>query len=81
MPRRQCADVQTRPTEVLDFTRLTRDAFQPPVPPCEAACHAHLAAWRLDGPPRTARQGRVYQHCPLPPPEDRLFFLRTDLKT
>jgi hypothetical protein len=43
MPRRQCADVKTRPTEVLDFTRLTRDAFQPPVPPCEAACHAHLA--------------------------------------
>ena len=40
-----------------------------------------MAAWRLDGKPRTARQFAVYKHCPLPRPEDRLFFLLTYLKT
>ena len=39
-----------------------------------------MAAWRLDGKPRTARRFSVYQHCPLPTPEDRLFFLLTFLK-
>jgi hypothetical protein len=33
---------------------------------------AHMAAWRLDGKPRTARQFRVDHNCPLPTPEDRL---------
>jgi hypothetical protein len=47
----------------------------------EAAFHAHMAAWCLDGKPRTARQFAVYQNCPLPTPEDRLFFLLTYLKT
>jgi Helix-turn-helix of DDE superfamily endonuclease len=37
--------------------------------------------WRLDGKPRTARRFSVYQNCPLPTPEDRLFFLLTYLKT
>jgi hypothetical protein len=40
-----------------------------------------MAAWCLDGKPRTARQFAVYQNCPLPTPEDRLFFLLTYLKT
>jgi hypothetical protein len=40
-----------------------------------------MAAWRLDGKPRTARRFSVYQTCPLPTPEDRLFFLLTYLKT
>jgi hypothetical protein len=40
-----------------------------------------MAAWRLDGTPRTARQFAVYKTCPLPTPEDRLFFLLTYLKT
>src|SRR5258705_5090159 len=40
-----------------------------------------MAVWRLDGKPRTARQFSVYQNCPLPTPEDRLFFLLTYLKT
>src|SRR3989475_4215647 len=71
------ADVQSRPTEFLDFTSLTLDEFQQLVPPFEAAFHAHMAAWRLDGTPRTARQFSVYQNCPLPTPEDRLFFLLT----
>src|SRR5262245_28144942 len=40
-----------------------------------------MASWRLDGKSRTARRFSVYQNCPLPPPEDRLFFILTYLKT
>jgi len=74
-------DVQARPTEFLDFTSLTLDEFQLLVPPFEAAFQAHLAAWRLDGKPRTARRFTVYKNCPLPTPEDRLFFMLVYLKT
>src|SRR6266852_3764540 len=70
----QFTDGPSRPTEFRDFPSVTLDEFQPLVPPC-------AAAWRLDGTPRTARQFAVYQHCPLPTPEDRLFFLLTYLKT
>src|SRR2546422_8553705 len=77
----QFTDVQSRPTEFLDFTSLTLDEFRQLVPPFEAAFQAHMAAWRLDGNPRTARQFAVYQNCPLPTPEDRLFFLLTYPKT
>ena len=77
----QFTDVQARPTEFLDFTSLTLDEFQRLVPPFEAAFQARMAAWRLDGKPRTARRFRVYKNCPLPTPEDRLFFLLTYLKT
>jgi hypothetical protein len=75
------ADVQERPTEFLDFTSLTLDEFRQLLPPFEAAFQAHMAVWRLDGKPRTARQFSVYTNCPLPTPEDRLFFLLTYLKT
>ena len=74
-------DVQARPTEFLDFTRLTFEEFQTLVPPFEAAFQAHMAVWRLDGKPRTARQFTVYKNCPLPTPEDRLFFMLVSLKT
>jgi Helix-turn-helix of DDE superfamily endonuclease len=74
-------DMQSRPTEFLDLTSLTLDEFQQLVPPFEAAFKAHMAAWRLDGKPRTARQFSVYKNCPLPTPEDRLFFILTSLKT
>jgi Helix-turn-helix of DDE superfamily endonuclease len=74
-------DVQARPTEFLDLTSLTLEEFQQLVPPFEAAFHAHLVAWRLDGKPRTARRFTVYKNCPLPTPEDRLFFILTYLKT
>jgi hypothetical protein len=50
------ADLQTRPTEVLDLTSLTLEECQQLVPPFEAAFQAHMAHWRLDGQPRTARQ-------------------------
>jgi Helix-turn-helix of DDE superfamily endonuclease len=77
----QFMDVQARPTEFLDVTSLTRDEFQLLVPPFEVAFQAHMAAWRMDGKPRTARRFTVYKNCPLPTPEDRLFFILTYLKT
>jgi Helix-turn-helix of DDE superfamily endonuclease len=77
----QFSDVQSRPTEFLDFTSLTFDELQQLVPPFEAAFQAHMAAWRLDGQPRTARHFAVYKNCPLPTPEDRLFFILAYVKT
>jgi hypothetical protein len=59
--------------EFLDFTSVTLEEFQQLVPPFEAAFHARMAAWRMDGKPRTARRFTVYKNCPLPTPEDRLF--------
>jgi hypothetical protein len=67
--------------EFLDCTSVTLDEFQQLLPPFEAAFHARMAAWRMDGKPRTARRFPVYNNCPLPTPEDRLFFILTSLKT
>src|ERR671933_555583 len=75
------ADLQSRPTEFLDLTSLTLEEFQQLIPPFETAFHAHMAAWRMDGKPRTARRFTVYQNCPLPTPEDRLLFILAYLKT
>ncbi len=75
------ADLQSRPTEFLDLTSLTLDEFQQLVPSFETAYQARMEAWRMDGKPRTARRFTVYKNCPLPTPEDRLFFLLTYLKT
>jgi len=74
-------ELQSRPIEFLDFTSLTLDEFQQLVPPFEAAFQARMAAWRMDGKPRTARRFTVYQNCPLPTPEDRLLFILVSLKT
>jgi hypothetical protein len=49
-------DIQTRPTEVLDLTRVRVDEFRQLVPPFETAFQAYMAQWRLDGRPRTARR-------------------------
>ena len=75
------ADLRSRPMEFLDFTSVTLDEFQQLVPPFEAAFHARMAVWRMDGKPRTARRFTVYQNCPLPTPEDRLLFILVSLKT
>jgi hypothetical protein len=75
------ADLQTRPTEMLDLTSLTLKEFQELVPYFEAAFQAHMAEWRLDGQLRTARRYTTYQNCPLPTPEDRLLFILVYLKT
>src|SRR5216683_470985 len=74
-------ELQSRPMEFLDFISLTLDEFQQLIPSFEAAFHARMAAWRMDGKPRTARQLSVDKNCPLSTPEDRLFFLLTSLKT
>ena len=75
------ADLQRRSTEVLDLTSLTVGEFHQLVPPFEAAFQAHMAHWRLDGKPRTARRYATYQNCPLPTPEDRLLFILVYVKT
>ena len=77
----QFTELQSRPMEFLDFTSVTLNEFQQLVPPFEAAFHARMAAWRMDGKPRTARRFTVYKNCPLPTPEDRLLFVLTYVKT
>ena len=77
----RCTELQSRPMEFLDGTSLTLDEFQQLVPPFETAFHARMAAWQLDGKPRTARRFTVYKNCPLPTPEDRLLFILVYLKT
>src|SRR5512132_3382223 len=74
-------DLQSRPMEFLDFTSVTVEEFPQLVPPFEAAFHARMAAWRMDGKPRTARRFAVYKNCPLPTSEDRLLFILVYLKT
>ncbi len=74
-------DLQSRPMEFLDLTSVTLDEFQQLVPPFEAAFHARMAAWRMEGKPRTARRFPVDKNCPLPTPEDRLLFILVSLKT
>jgi hypothetical protein len=51
MAHLQFTDVRDRPMEFLDLTSLTLDEFQQLIPPFEAAFHAHMAMWRLDGKP------------------------------
>ena len=74
-------ELQSRPMEFLDFTSVTLDEFQQLVPPFETAFQCQMAAWRMDGKPRTARRFTVYKTCPLPTPEDRLLFILTYVKT
>src|SRR5262250_534787 len=74
-------ELQSRPMEFLDFTSLTLDEFQQQLPPFETAFQCHMAAWRMDGKPRTARRFAVYKTCPLPTPEDRLVFILTYVNT
>src|SRR5215216_1978009 len=81
MPRLRYADLVRKPMDVLDMTSLTPDEFQILVPPFEAAFQAHMAVWRLDGKPRTARRFTTYKNCPLPTPQDRLLFILAYLKT
>jgi hypothetical protein len=74
-------ELQSRPMAFLDCTSVTLDECQQLVPPFEAAFQARMAAWRMDGKPRTARRFTVYKNCPLPTPEDRLLFILVYLKT
>src|SRR5438046_10278973 len=63
------ADLQSRPMEFLDLTSVTLDEFQQLVPPFEAAFQAHMAAWRMDGKPRTVPP--VYRISELPSADAR----------
>src|SRR3989442_2189615 len=74
-------ELQSRPLEFLAFTSPTLCEFQQLFQPLEAGFQVHMAAWQLDGQPRTARQFAVYSHCPLPTPEDRLLFILASIKT
>jgi len=47
-------------------TSLTLAEWQPLVLPFQTAFQAHMAAWRLDGKPRTAHRYATSQNCPLP---------------
>src|SRR5215475_13732832 len=58
-------ELQSRPMEFLDFTSLTLNEFHQLIPPFEAAFQARMAAWRMDGKPRTARRFTVYKNCPI----------------
>ena len=77
----RCTELQSRPLEFLDFPSVTLDEFPPLVSPCEAAFHARMTAWRMDGKPQTARRFPVDKNCPLPTPEDWLLFILGSLKT
>ena len=77
----RCTDLRTRPTAVLDWTRLTVHECEPLASPLEAALQAHMALWRREGKPRIARRYTTDTNCPLPTPEDRLRCLLVDLKT
>ena len=66
---------------MLDLTSLTGDEFRQLLPPFEAAFQAHMAHWRLEGKPRTARRYTTDKNCPLPTPADRLWFLLVYVKT
>ena len=74
-------DLQTRPTEVRDVTRLPLDEFRQFVSPFEAAFQAHMDPWRLDGQPRTARRYTTYKHGPWPTPAERLVCILVSVKT
>jgi hypothetical protein len=74
-------DIAHKPTDILDMTSLTAEEFQAVLPAFERAFQAHMAEWRLDGKPRTARRYTTYTNCPLPTPEDRLLFVLVYLKT
>src|SRR6266568_2475373 len=74
-------ELQSRPLAFLDFTSLTLAEFPQLVPPFETAFQVRMAAWRMDGKPRTARRLTIYKNCPLPTPEDWLLFILVSLKT
>ena len=74
-------ELARKPIDVLDMTSLMPDECAALVPAFETAFQAHMAVWRLDGKPRTARRFTTYKNCPLPTPEDRLLFILVYLKT
>ena len=66
------AELQSCPMEFLDFTSVTLDELQQLVSPFEAAFHARMATWRMDGKPRTACRFTVYQNCRMVKKSERI---------
>jgi hypothetical protein len=56
-------DVQSRPTECLDYPSVPIEEFQSLVSPFETAFQTPMAAWRLDGQRRTAHRLTVDKTC------------------
>jgi hypothetical protein len=52
----RCTDVQSRPTEFLDFASVTLEEFQSLLPSFAAAFQTRITVWCLDATPRTARR-------------------------
>ena len=61
------ADLRSRPMAFLDFTSVILDEFQQLVSPFEVAFQACMAAWRMDGKPRTVRRFTVDKTVPSRP--------------
>jgi Helix-turn-helix of DDE superfamily endonuclease len=75
------ADVSRKEKKCLDFTSLTVEEFEELTPVFEEEFQKYMKTHRLDGKDRVGRKYQTYSNCPLPTPEDRLFFLLVYLKT
>ena len=75
------ADVSRKEKKCLDFTSLTVEEIEELAPVFEEEFQEYMKTHRLDGKERVGRKYQTYSNCPLPTPEDRLFFLLVYLKT
>ncbi|HWS82835.1 MAG TPA: transposase family protein [Ktedonobacteraceae bacterium] len=74
------AEVSQKELRFLDLTSLTVEEFQQILPVFEEKFRERMKYFRLDGKPRIGREYQAYVNCPLPTPEDRLFFILVYLK-
>jgi Helix-turn-helix of DDE superfamily endonuclease len=74
------AEVSQKELRFLDLTSLTVEEFQQLLPVFEEELRERMKHFRLDGKPRVGREYQTYANCPLPTPEDRLFFILVYIK-
>jgi DDE superfamily endonuclease len=74
-------EISQKGMKFLDFTSLSLEEFEQLVPVFEKNYQERMKYIRLDGKPRIGRLYQTYSNCPLPTPEDRLFFILVYLKT
>jgi hypothetical protein len=74
------AEVSRKELRFLDLTSLTVEEFQQILPIFEEKFRERMKHFRLDGKQRIGREYRTYMNCPLPTPEDRLFFILVYMK-
>src|SRR5439155_15590452 len=79
MPMRY-AEVSRKELKFLDLTSLTVEEFQQILPVFEERFRERMKNFRLDGKPRVGREYQPDVNCPLPTPEDRLFFIVVSMK-